>query len=338
MNTLLSKPPINLRNGVTLFSSPPHTHAIRTQFPLTMPTDSDQHHLFAPALKGARYSTLYRIRREASSMTPVAVNWLCSHVPSMLPLATADTVSILSIGAGSGDIDVPLLTAVLAAAPKSITVRYTGLEPLNEHRATLSAHLDTLASTTSPTSAQLDASAVATPFEQFVPPSNTTYDIVLCAHVVTYFEPLASFLPSAVQLLNPSSGRLLIVHQTATGVPEIQEEVLDDVKGNLDGLLTASKIEDNLRELDMRFVREDLDAYLELPGFGGDGEKDKDMEKDENEDSALALGIMSFCLECDLEKLAADDPRVRLVRRAFAKRVVQNKLYEPIAMFDVRGA
>jgi hypothetical protein len=72
---------------------------------------------FAPPLGGDVYAEYYQLRKQASTMTDVTIQWFQQNIPLLFNNIIANTdrpsFSILSIGCGEGDIDMAIIQALL---------------------------------------------------------------------------------------------------------------------------------------------------------------------------------------------------------------------------------
>ncbi len=71
------------------------------------------------------------------------------------------------------------------------------------------------------------------------------YDLVLLTHVLYYFDDPYQAIESALKQTKPG-GQVVIIHQTATGIPQIQREHMLEVKGDQNEMFTAEDIRDLL--------------------------------------------------------------------------------------------
>jgi len=114
-------------------------------------------------------------------------------------------------------------------------------------------------------------------------------DIVFMGHVLYYFSDKTEAIQAALKLARPG-GKLMIVHQAAQGVPELQKQLLPELRGSLKDSFTADDISEALqsKRLDGRtegFARHDVDAFLDLAHIASGSE--------------AGMKIISFCLEAD---------------------------------------
>merc|ERR1712150_162982 len=103
-------------------------------------------------------------------------------------------------------------------------------------------------------------------------------------------------------------GRVVVIHQAAKGVPELQQNLLPLIRGSTQDMFTADNIENLLnRELKddiTGYVRHDIDAFLDI--------------SEVVKGSPNGIKIMSFCLEADHR--TASDATLKQSIAAFQQR------------------
>ena len=105
---------------------------------------------------------------------------------------------------------------------------------------------------------------------------------------VHYFDEPYQAIQSALNQTK-KGGRVVIVHQTATGIPQIQREHMLEVKGNQNEMFTAEDIRNLLDTQSHQHQYHHVDAHLDVT------ECLQCLE--------TGVKIMSFCMECDLRQL-----------------------------------
>ncbi len=243
----------------------------------------------APPLDDEFYAESYELRKAASTMTVAAIDWFRSHVTVLLEGSYSrshqdDTLSVLSIGSGEGDIDLEIIHSLI---PKLNSrwkrLKYVALEPNPIHRQQFLQRID---------KASFDQSVEVSVRDDYFEPgkfeSEQKYDLVLLTHVLYYFDDPYQAIQSALKQTK-EGGQVIIVHQTAKGIPQIQREHMLEVKGNQNEMFTAEDIR-NL--LDTQFYQHQfyhVDARLDVTEC---------LQRLET-----GIKIMSFCMECDLRQL-----------------------------------
>ncbi|NEP71030.1 MAG: methyltransferase domain-containing protein [Okeania sp. SIO2G4] len=118
--------------------------------------------------------------------------------------------------------------------------------------------------------------------------SEQKYDLVLLTHVLYYFDEPYQAIQSALKQTKVG-GQVVIVHQTATGIPQIQREFMLEAKGNQNEMFTAEDIRNLLDTQSHPHQYYHVDARLDVT------ECLQGLE--------TGVKIMSFCMECDLRQL-----------------------------------
>lgn len=243
----------------------------------------------APPLDDEFYAESYELRKAASTMTVAAIEWFHNNLKVLLEESCSrslqnNTLSLLSIGSGEGDIDMEIIQSLLPDVNSSWKrLRYVALEPNPIHRDRFLERLE---------KADFDENVEVLVSEDCFEPSSfeseEKYDLVLLTHVLYYFkEPYQAIQTALAQ--TKENGRLLIVHQTATGIPQIQREHMLEAKGDENEMFATEDIKKLLdrkyHQYDYHHVEACLDVTECLQGL-------------EN-----GVKIMSFCMECDLRQL-----------------------------------
>ncbi|KPA11413.1 Methyltransferase type 12 domain protein [Candidatus Magnetomorum sp. HK-1] len=275
---------------------------------------------YAPPLNDSRYAKLYSIRKKASTMTQAAIEWIEKHVNQLACLSTEKEFLLLSVGCGDGDIDLPLIKKLSRKLKKNNQVlHYIGLEPNPFHYQTFKKRIKEISFENN---VHIDIRQTS-----FCQPKGFTsqkqFDLILMSHVLYYFIDPYVTIRSALTITKPS-GYLLIIHQTRTGIPEIQNRIMHQIKGNIDENLTTEHIGNHLEQDKIPYDYYEIEAYLDVSEC---------IQK-----SDTGIGIMSFCLECDLEKI--DDIALNSVHQAFTEHSIKtdskSAIREPIGIFLIQ--
>ncbi len=280
----------------------------------------------APPLDATLYAESYELRKAASTMTTVAIDWLSQQASELLsrePAVSHDkTFSVLSVGSGEGDLDMKFINALQAELlPQWEGLRYVALEPNASHRQGFYQRLD---------AEPLDHSVNVSIHDQRMEDLDLNehqqrYDLVLFVHVFYYFESPQRIIEDALALVK-EGGQVIIVHQTPTGIPEIQRRYMREIKGNTDEMFTTSDIQTLLNASDISHQYHELDAHLDVTQC--------------LRQTDAGLKIMSFCMECDLRAL--NERKFGQIFRAFenlAETQLSGEAYlhEPIGVFILQS-
>lgn len=291
---------------------------------------------FASPLSTEMYAEFYALRKRASTMTAAAIKWLTTELPARLPALSQDSggadsgspviaeptpFRVLSIGSGSGELDLEVLQMLRARLSPRRPLIYQALEPNP-------VHYNECLHALGPFSGH-DATTVEVLPLPFAAPggfaSQERYDLVLFIHVLYYFPKLIDCLAHALGMLAPS-GRVVIVHQTEVGIPELQEAHMMDLRGNREQILTTAQVRSQMHEAGLRHDYEEVEAHLDVSECLRGSED--------------GLKILSFCMECDLRSL--DEARRDGLLASLRARVQLSpagaaQLREPIGLFIVKS-
>lgn len=125
---------------------------------------------------------------------------------------------ILSVGCGSGLLDLPLLNLIAQHSPK-LAVHYEGIDPsasrLNDFRTSMKNGVSSLHNITL---FNVKLEDYPNPVEQI-----DRFDLILCARVLYYMHDQldATFTRLFQQLREPSSGKILVFQQSPSGLAQI---------------------------------------------------------------------------------------------------------------------
>lgn len=226
------------------------------------------------------YKRAYDLRRQASTMQRNTITWLKDYSRKLS--MTSEVLHVLSVGCGDGELDFPLLRSLGAS---HTCICYTGLEPDESSQDSFQVQTQDIPN--------VEIILHGITFEEFLRTrqDNEKYDLVVLAHVLYYFPDISSVLQDSLGLLR-ENGKVLVLHQSARGVPEIQKVLLPKLRGNTNNMLCSDTVELALNTMQLKYVREDVDAYLDISEM---------VKKSED-----GIAVMSFCLEAD-HREASDD-------------------------------
>ena len=195
-----------------------------------------------------------------------------------------DTLSVLSIGSGEGDIDIEIIHSLLPSLNSPWKkLRYVALEPNPIHRDRFLKRLE---------KASFDENVEVSVSEDCFEPgrfeSEEKYDLVMLTHVLYYFKEPYQAIQTALSQTK-ESGQVVIVHQTATGIPQIQREHMLEAKGDENEMFAAEDIKNLLDTKSHQHQYHHVDARLDVTEC---------LQRLE-----AGVKIMSFCMECDLRQL-----------------------------------
>ncbi|NEP01814.1 MAG: methyltransferase domain-containing protein [Symploca sp. SIO2E9] len=291
------------------------------------PNSPHKKKFIAPPLDNKFYAESYELRKAASTMTVAAIEWFRSDVMLLLEGIYSrsdkdDTFSVLSIGSGEGDIDLEIIHSLLPRLnPRWKRLKYVALEPNSIHRDRFLQRLD---------KASFDDSVEVCVRDQRFEPSSLAgeeqYDLVLLTHVLYYFDDPYQAIQSALTQTK-EGGQVVIVHQTAMGIPQIQQEHMLEAKGNQNEMFTAEDIKRLLETKSHQHQYYHVDARLDVTEC---------LQRLES-----GVKIMSFCLECDLRQL--QEAKFAKILQAFSRLAeIEDSgrafIREPIGVFVLKAA
>lgn len=277
----------------------------------------------APPLENDIYAEFYQLRKNASTMTASTIEWIHNHLKCLLDemrgKTGSDTLSVLSIGSGEGDIDIEIIQEIWPHLnPQWTHLKYDALEPNLTHKNSFVKRLNEKSFDD-----HISVSVHNTSFggvDGFE--NNESYDFVLLIQVLYYFKAPSEIIQRALAKTK-STGRVIIVHQSAIGIPEIQGEHMLSLKGDKNEFLTTENIKGLLAEEGNIYRYHNVNAHLDVTEC---------LNKSE-----VGLKILSFCMECYLHNI----PNKKLTRLLQSMRnhaEVKDEgsvLYEPIGVFII---
>ncbi|WP_324235592.1 methyltransferase [Okeania sp.] len=188
------------------------------------------------------------------------------------------------MGSGEGDIDIEIIQSLVPKLnPRWNSLKYVALEPNPIHRDRFLERLEKESF-----GKNVEVSVRDDYFQPGKFDSEQKYDLVLLTHVLYYFDEPYQAIQSALKQTK-AGGKVVIVHQTATGIPQIQSEFMLEAKGNQNEMFTAQDMRNLLDTQSHPHEYHNVDARLDVTEC---------LQGLEN-----GVKIMSFCMECDLRQL-----------------------------------
>ena len=282
---------------------------------------------FAPELNDDFYAQSYELRKKASTMTDVTISWFQNNIQSLIketyPQSKQDdSFSVLSIGSGEGDIDMEIINSLLSNLNKqNKSLKYTAFEPNSQH---YNRFLEKVNKASFGENIEILIHNDCYEADDFK--SKEQYDLVVLSHVLYYFNEPLDIIKNAINQTK-ENGKVVIVHQTATGIPEIQQEYMLEVKGDQDEMLTAEDIRNLLEIESYQHQFHCIEAHLDVTQCLMRSQK--------------GIQIMSFCMECDLRQLTED--KLTKIIKAFENlaEIEESQkalIKEPIGIFVLKGS
>ena len=177
-------------------------------------------------------------------------NWL--KYECIPDLKFEEKIDILSIGSGRGDFDLALIGLL---NDKYSRIVYTAVDPNTEHNRIFQDKV------------QLSGTAldsfhiIPEPFQEDT--VRGTYDLIHLTHCLYYIPERKKAIKLAYDMLKPN-GSLLIFHQTALGVNEVQRLFMQQVKGDRKEMFSANELLGILDSLHLPFKSDILISDLDV--------------------------------------------------------------------------
>lgn len=196
-------------------------------------------------LTGEEYAACFDIFRTQSSEWDAIATWLKQEfVPT---LENGSSIDVLSVGSGTGDFDLVLITEVKKRVGH---LTYTAIDPNREHNRIFRQKVEE--SRVRPDSFRL----IPFPFEEGL--VDREYDLIHLTHCLYYLPDRKRAIQACMNSLR-RHGTLLVFHQTALGINELQREFMARVKGTTEEMFSSSDLLQVLDDLDLEY---DFDVLL----------------------------------------------------------------------------
>jgi SAM-dependent methyltransferase len=177
-------------------------------------------------VESSQYHQAYEWRRQRSTMTEIARNWLCEQAPRWAHLrAHTGPLRILSVGCGDGSSDLAMLQALEPHTP----VEYVGIDVNPVSLATFRSQ-----------AGDLPVTLADTPLE-LLELDGEPFDIVLLSHMLYYVDQPGAHVSRLLRRFTRTDGRVIIVHSAHEGIPALMQAV-----DGLTPFLTAQDIANEL--------------------------------------------------------------------------------------------
>ncbi len=185
---------------------------------------------------------------------------------------------VLSVGCGSGILDVPVAASLAEASP---ALQYVGVDPN-------AVECEAFASRFAEAGVDAELSVVAEPFEVFE--DEAGFDLVHLVHCLYYLPDPGAALERARSFVR-SGGALVLVHAPCGELNELSTRFYDKAYGR--PTLFADDCADQMRRLGWRSERSRIDARVDVtPLVDGD--------------AATALALRDFIVQFDFRQLPSD--------------------------------
>lgn len=224
-------------------------------------------------LTDEEYASCFDLFKTISTEWDALSNWL-KHV--CIPgLGLGRSVDVLSIGSGRGDFDITLIGLLADSCPQ---IMYTAVDPNCEHNRIFSKKIRNFRPI-------IDSfRIVPEPFGAGT--VGGSFDLIHLTHCLYYIPDRKSAIRSAYEMLKPG-GSLLIFHQTALGVNEVQRLFMGRVKGDEKEMFSAHDLLGIIESLRLPFTFDILISDLDVT--------------DIIEDTPKGRQLLEFFLEAKLD-------------------------------------
>ncbi|MEO0649070.1 MAG: class I SAM-dependent methyltransferase [Planctomycetota bacterium] len=261
-------------------------------------------HGHVPALDGPQYMAGHIAFEGSSDQQGRILRWLIER----LAQEPGPSIDVLSIGAASGILDVPLLESVEAPTQ----VRYVVVEPFEEQCAAFEARARALRAKPN-IDLEIRCETLA------ATPADRAYDLVLAIHSIYYVEDLEASLTKLRQLLRPG-GELVIAVAPCEAMNQLAEIFW---RPQRDGVVWFEQDVTRLLEADrVPFSLERIDAQLRMEPHGD-----------------ASADIANFLVHSPLGEYGSDlSPLVlEYLERVGASKAGELSIPHPVSMIRVRN-
>ena len=263
-------------------------------------------------LTDAEYAQCFDLFKTISTEWDAISNWL--KYVCIPELGLKSSVDVLSVGSGTGDFDLTLIGLLEETCPH---IMYTAVDPNTEHNRIFSDRVKN--SGTSLDSFRI----IPEPFQDDT--VRGQFDLIHLTHCLYYIPERKIAIQSAYDMLKPG-GSLLVFHQTALGVNEVQRLFMRRVKGDEKEMFSAHDLLEIIDTLHLPFKFDILISDLDVT--------------DIVEDTPKGRQLMEFFLEANLK--GCDDGLLSEIRSYVADncRIADGRyyLFHPSSIFWIKKA
>jgi SAM-dependent methyltransferase len=193
----------------------------------------------AELLSELEYAECFDTFKKVSSEWKAIKEWL--SVDFMPYLEGKTSADVLSIGSGTGDFDIHLIQMLFS---KISQINYVAMDPNHNHNLEFKNRYQK-------SGLKLNSfQIIPQPFGENYP--EETFDLIHMTHCLYYIPERKKAILRAYNLLKPQ-GILLIFHQTAVGINEIQRKYLKLVKGDENEMFSADDLLQLFKEIGLKF-------------------------------------------------------------------------------------
>ncbi len=209
-----------------------------------------------PPLEGERYKDGQLIFRHSSNQQQLMLDWLGKNFVSQLG---SEPISFLSIGAGTGIFDVPIIQEFVR---RGLQIEYEGIDPNGNVLRLLENSLRPLAGE------KLQVSVILSDFESYH--ALKKFNFILLVHTHYFFRDLRENLQKAWDLLE-DGGTIILYSALDIFLSQFFNVTFQSNFGHPPWL--SHHIQNGLKTLNIPFHRESINAVLDITACFGPDEK-----------------------------------------------------------------
>lgn len=259
-----------------------------------------------PPLEGEKYKDGQLVFRQSSNQQALMLGWLEENV--VAPWG-CETIRFLSIGAGTGIFDQPLLQAFLK---RNLWIQYEGLDPNEQVLKLLEQSLRPWAGE------ELSISIVLSDFESYQ--TAKKFNFVLLVHTHYFFCDLRQNLQKAWDLLE-EDGSIILYSALDIFLSQFFNVTFQSNFGHPPWL--SHHVQEALKTLGIPFRRESINAVLDLSACFGADEK-------------AANDLLSFIIHADAANISGKDVLLACLKENAAKENDRYLLPHTVDVFTIR--
>lgn len=242
----------------------------------------------AKPLSDKEYAECFNVFKKISTEWTAIQDWLRNTFMPTLP--SEDKLAVMSVGSGTGDFDLALIRLL---REKITRITYTALDPNKEHNRIFRNRCK---------NGNMNLCSLRIIPRRFgLEKTKGFFDLIHLTHCLYYIPDRRKALSHAWEILAPG-GSLLIFHQTALGVNEIQKAFMKRVKGSEKEIFSTYDIRQLLNDMKIPYKHDILVSDLDVTSCV--------------EGTTEGRMLLSFILETDCESIP-DNLRKEIV--AFIK-------------------
>ena len=272
-----------------------------------LPSDSVN---FAPPLSERDYAKCFYAFKKISTELESMQKWLNDD---FLPTCSwQDPLNILSIGSGDGEFDIELMKLILK---RWRIGSYTAVDPNPHHNKKFQSRFH---------ESNLNVSKLEIVPEAFTDMNpGKNFDLIHMTQCLYYIPDRVRAIQSAIDFLN-NNGQILIFHQTAQGINEIQRRFLRNVKGDENEMYSCTEIYGVLTSLHVKFEFDTLEGRLDV----------SDLLTHESDNG---IQLLNFFLECRADLLPHDVKQevIDFIKNLAFSENSRQYLFHPVGVFRV---